>query len=293
MNLLLLIVGVAGATGFWVVNRWAIRSGARTEGYTFWLLLFSALLSGPLAVLLHQPLDQPFLWEVGGIIGLCYAACLGLMMTAMRMGPAGPTVAVNNMGLLWPVVISIEWLRPRTPSLSLCAGIVAVCVAVVMLSLTHRNDAGVAGPDSAVGRGSPGRWALTMLLLWLAAGASMGVQAVGATRLAGAPMAICFAFNLVALLVVAPFFFRRRPLRIRRCEVLPGLAQGLVQVIAASAILAAIPRLGADVVFPFVVASPIILMFLLGRFVHGERITRPAWAGCLMGAGGLVLLAVS
>ena len=50
MNAILLILGVAGATGFWVVNRWAARSGARTAAYTFRLLLFSTILSGLVAL---------------------------------------------------------------------------------------------------------------------------------------------------------------------------------------------------------------------------------------------------
>ncbi|MCG2658918.1 MAG: hypothetical protein L6437_01555 [Kiritimatiellae bacterium] len=292
MNALLLTVGVAGATGFWIVNRWAARSGARTEIYIFYLLLVSALLSGLLALLLGQSLIRPFLWEFGGVTGLAYVASLGLLMYGLKIGPTGPTVAVNNMGLLWPVVISIVWLKPRVPSFQLCAGMMAVCAAVILLSLIPGNAPASQGADHANGRVTSRRWSLTMLFLWVAAGVSMGAQAVGSTHLADAPLAMCFSFNIVALLIVAPFFFRQRSIQIRRCEVLPGLVQGLVQVITAAAIFMAIPHIGAEVVFPFVVASPIILMLLIGRFVHGEHITYSAWIGCLLGAAGLVLLVV-
>lgn len=275
-----------------MVNRWAARSGARTEIYIFYLLLVSALLSGLLALLLGQSLIRPFLWEFGGVTGLAYAASLGLLMYGLKIGPSGPTVAVNNMGLLWPVVISIVWLKPRVPSLSLCVGIVAVCTAVVMLSLIPRNNTGVQETDQAGRRRTSWRWPLTMLLLWIAAGVSMGAQAIGSTHLADTPLAMCFSFNIVALFIVAPFFFRRRPIQIRRCEVLPGLAQGLVQVVTAVAIFMAIPRIGAELVFPLTTATPIILVLLMGRFVHGEHITCSAWIGCLLGAAGLVLLVV-
>ena len=57
-------------------------------------------------------------------------------------------------------------------------------------------------------------------------------------------------------------------------------------------IFLAIPRIGAETVFPFVIASPIILMLLAGHLIFHERITRPALIGCLLGTGGLILLAV-
>ena len=55
----------------------------------------------------------------------------------------------------------------------------------------------------------------------------------------------------------------------------------------------AIPRLGSELVFPFVVATPIIIMLLVARFVHHEVISRAAWFGCLLGGVGLVLLATA
>ncbi len=293
MNVFLLAAGVAGATGFWIVNRWAGRIGARTGAYTFWLVLFSALISGPLAWLFGQSLRSPILWTCGSIVGLAYAACLGLMMYGLKKGPSGPVVASNNMGLLWPVLISVVWLNPRQPSATLYIGIVSACAALIILSLssgkTNEQQEGSVNRN----RLSAGRWAMTLLLLWMFAGASMGTQAIAATKVPGTPLAFLFVLNLVALTILTPFFLLRRPVQIRRCELVPGIVQGFVQVSTMTCVLLAIPRIGAEKVFPVTVASPIILMLIIGHFVFHERITRSALAGCVLGAFGLVLLAVS
>jgi drug/metabolite transporter (DMT)-like permease len=293
MNAFLLLLSIAGATAFWVNNRWASNAGARTEAYCFWLLLFTTLFSGILAAIFHQSVTGAFLWTIGGISGASYVIGMGLVMYGLKAGPAGPTVAINNMGLLWPVVISIIWLKPRVPSLALCAGIIIVCTAVVALSLMRSGKTastdGKPSTDKPVSR----LWSIAMLGLWFAAGTTMGTHTIGATRLAASPFALCFAFNLVATLIITPFFLRHTPIRIKKSEILPGLAQGFTQVITSSAIFLAIPRLGADIVFPFVVATPIVIMLIIGHFVHKEHIPPQAWACCLLGAGGLVLLAVS
>jgi drug/metabolite transporter (DMT)-like permease len=79
---------------------------------------------------------------------------------------------------------------------------------------------------------------------------------------------------------------QKQPLIVRAVRLNCGLPFGLFSLMA-------IPRLGADVVFPFVVAAPIVIMLLLDRFVHGEALAWPVWFGCLLGAAGLVLLAVA
>jgi drug/metabolite transporter (DMT)-like permease len=291
MNAFLLAAGVIGATGFWIVNRWAERSGARTEAYRFWLLLFSTLFSGPLAYHFGQSLQGSLLWTCGSIVGLAFSASLALMMFGLKMGPSGPVVASNNMGLLWPVLISVLWLNPGRPTAALITGIVLVCAALLILSFSpvEKDEQQEGSADHA--RLSAGKWAATLFLLWILAGISMGTQSIAATMAPGLPLAFSFVLNLVALCTVLPFFLLRQPLQIRRCELLPGIVQGVLQVSTMACVFLAIPRIGAEIVFPFVVASPIILMLFVGHFVFHERITRPALAGCVLGTLGLVLLA--
>jgi len=292
MNALLLVAGVAGATGFWIVNRWAERVGARTEAYRVSLLFFSTLFSGLLAYIFGQSVRSPALWIYGSIVGLDFSATLGLMMYGLKNGPSGPVVASNNMGLLWPVVIGVVWLTPEQPSAVLWIGVVLVCAALVILSLSSRSKDEQRGEPVDRGHLSAKRWAGTLLLLWVLAGVSMGTQSIAATKSPGTALAFSFIFNLVALIVAIPFFLLRRPLQIRRCELVPGIVQGVLQVTTMVCVFLAIPRIGAEKVFPFIIASPIILMLPVGYFVFHERITRRALIGCLLGTGGLILLAL-
>ncbi|NQT91746.1 MAG: hypothetical protein HQ559_03220, partial [Lentisphaerae bacterium] len=245
MNAFLLAAGVAGATGFWIINRWAARMGARTEAYRFWLLLFSVLFSGVAACFFGQSLRSPVLWTCGGIVGISYAACLGVMMYGLRNGPSGPVVTSNNMGVLWPVMISVLWLNPRQPTATLYIGIISVCAALVILSFSSgKKDEPREGAVTS-NRLSTGRWAMTLLLLWVLAGISMGTQSVAATKVPGTALAFAFALNLVAVVVVMPFFLLKRPIQVRRCELVPGILQGAIQVITMACIFLAIPRIGA------------------------------------------------
>jgi len=293
MNTFLLAAGVAGATGFWIVNRWADRSGALMEAYRFWMVLFSMLFSAPLVWLFGESLRGTVLWTCGTVVAIAYVGCIGVMMYGLKHGPSGPVVASNNMGLLWPVLVSIAWLDPRQPSAALYIGIVAVCAALVILGLSSNSNSGQRNGDGDSKPLPPGKWAATLLLLWTIAGVSMATQTVSAVKAPGVPAAFVFVLNLVALVIVAPLFLMKTRFRVRRCELVPGIVQGGVQVGSMVVIYMAIPRIGAETVFPFVVASPIILMLLVGHFVFHERLTRPAVAGCLLGTVGLVLLAVS
>ena len=80
MDALIIILGVASATLFWVLNRWTVRHDGRPALYSFWLLLVGATVGGALAVGFGQGLLDPDVWLFGGIIGLCYAGCLKLML---------------------------------------------------------------------------------------------------------------------------------------------------------------------------------------------------------------------
>lgn len=288
MNALIIIAGIAGATSFWVLNRWTVSHDGRPGFYSFWLLSVSAVIAGSLAAGFGPGLLNPDVWLFGAIIGLCYAACLKLMLFCLQRGPSGPVVAVNNMGLVWAVAAAFLFPHPTRPPLMTVLGVLSVCGALILLGLAQKSARNVAGGNSTAGSLAP-----AMLLLWVVAGLSMMFQAIAGRRLPDSPLALVFVINLVACVAVLPMCVRASRPIVRRNEVIPGIITGMVQVVTGVAVFVGIARLGAQIVFPYIIATPIIIMLMVGHFVYKDRLARLAWAGCLLGALGLVLLALT
>jgi len=101
MSVLLISIAVIGATLIWPVNRWVMHNGGRSESYGFWFSVSAALISGCAALIVGQSLCQPIVWAIGVVIGFAFATgyCL-VIMYCLRIGLVGPTVAMNNMGLV-------------------------------------------------------------------------------------------------------------------------------------------------------------------------------------------------
>lgn len=290
MNALILVLGIAGATFFWVLNRWTVRHDGRPALYSFWLLLVSAAVGGALAAGFGQNLLDPDVWLFGFIIGLCYAASLKLMLFCLQRGPSGQVVAVNNMGMVWAAAAAFLFPYPKYPPFLTVLGVLSVCIALILLGLAQKSAQDATGGNSA-GAGSRARsLAPAMFLLWVVAGLSMMFQAIAGKRLPGSPLALVSVMSFVACVAILPMCVRTSRPRVRRNEVIPGIIAGMVQVITGFAIFVGIPRLGAQTVFPFVLATPIIIMLMVGHFAYKDRLGRLAWAGCLLGALGLVLL---
>ena len=172
MDELILILGVASATSFWVLNRWTVRHDGRPALYSFWLLLVGATVGGALAAGFGQGLLDPDVWLFGSIIGLCYAACLKLMLFCLQRGPSGPVVAVNNMGMVWAVTAAFLFPHPTRPPLLTVLGVLSVCTALILLGLSQKSDRNVTPGNSTAARSL----VPAMLLLWVVAGLSMMFQ---------------------------------------------------------------------------------------------------------------------
>lgn len=94
---------------------------------------------------LRQSMLQPQVWTIGAVMGL--ASTLGywlVMMHCLKIGPIGPTVAMNNMGMLWPVLLGSLWLKPQPLSgqLMLGLGLVSFAMSVMGFGSSRGNASG-------------------------------------------------------------------------------------------------------------------------------------------------------
>ena len=290
MNTLIIVTGITGATLFWVLNKWAISRGGNPTLYSFWMLLFGTAAAGALALGCGQDLFSPDVWRFGCIIGLCYAACLKLMLFCMQRGPSGPVVTVNNMGLVWPVTVAFIYPYPKRPSLIIVIGILSILTALILLGSNQKPDQNKTTHHNPPGKRPALSLGFATFMLWIAAGLSMMFQAIASKRLSDDPMALVCIMSFVAVIAIAPMYLTSNRPRVRRTELVPGIIAAAVQVVTGYCIFVGTDRIGAQIVFPFIIATPIIIMLLIGHFAYKEKLNRLGWAGCLLGTTGLLLL---
>jgi len=117
-------------------------------------------------------------------------------------------------------------------------------------------------------------------------------QLLGSIYASDSSFAVVSAFATTSTVILAPFVIRLRNRWFNRKEMLAGMANGILSAVIGAATLSALNYVGPEVVFPFTVATPVILVLILGQFLYHEHLDRPAWLACFLGVGGLVGLSL-
>jgi hypothetical protein len=287
VNIILLLIPVILSTLIWPVNRWVMFKGGRNDAYGFWISLSGALTAGILGVSLGQTYRGTALWLVGLVIAFAFAVGFCLLINyCLKIGPTGPTVAVNNMGLVGPVIVGLLWPTTKAFSLLIIIGLVLVALALVGFGIgTTLSGANQKAVTS--------RWAVLVFFGWLLAALSMTGQYVGSVLVPRQPLTLISVFFAFSTLILLPFIIRHRGRWFRRTEFIGGLVQGTCQAISIYVSLLALQRMGAQIVFPVTVLGPVMAVLLLSGLVYKERLHPITWLSCLGGVGGLALLAFS
>ena len=77
----------------------------------------------------------------------------------------------------------------------------------------------------------------------------------------------------------------------RRHERLGGVALGAINAASMMLTLVTIRQLGAGIVLPIAVATPTLLVLVIGRVFYKEHLSAAAWIGCVLGALSVAVLA--
>jgi len=282
---LLLLFIVAVATVLWPIGRWALAGDGKPAAMGFWVSVTTAAIAWGWVLAAGAPLRAGPVWIAGAFFGIAYSVgFILLIMRALQIGPAGPTVTVNNMAMICGVVSEILWLRPHLPSVATIAGITGVCAALVMIGVGRNKED--SGPHAA-----SARW----LMYVLAGGALSGVSFisqtyVGTTHTPHKRLFVAAGF-LISALLLAPAALRNG-LRFRgRREPIGGLLIGVCNGVVLPLTLALIQRIGSHVVLPVTVAGPMLLMLVIGRVFYRERLRHVAWIACIVGGAAIALIA--
>jgi drug/metabolite transporter (DMT)-like permease len=283
-----LVIGVVVvlATAMWPLNRWAMRRGARPAAVGVAISVAGIAIGLLVAAASGQPLVVPAALGLGSLAGVAYSVGFVLIIFhCLRIGPAGPTVLVNNLGMVWPIAIGMVWFAPGATPLAHWLGL--GCIAVT-LALTGLGQP--AGPAQQAGGG--GRWGAWVLAGWVFSGVSMGCPFLASQYAPAAPLAFLVAMYVVSGLILLGVLLVQRAARPQGFEILAGLGTGTMVTGSVALTIWVLTRMSPVVVFPVTVAGPIVLMMLIGAAAFKERIGWTGWLAAGFGIAGIALLAL-
>jgi drug/metabolite transporter (DMT)-like permease len=255
--------------------------------------IFAALTAAGARVQVHLPFTPvPITGQVfcvllaGGALGVASAVGFWVcIMRALQIGPAGPTVTINNMAMVAGVLYGMLVLAPGRATVWTVAGLVGVCAALALLGFGRPTEDGVH-------RAAGARWARLVALGGAFSCLSFVAQTHAGTLYPAHKylfVAVGFGFGTLLLLPAMlrqPERFRRR--RERAAGVALGASMALIQM---PLMLVTVHRVGAEVALPVTVATPILLMLIIGRVFYKERLSATALTACVLGALSVAALA--
>lgn len=286
MSWLLLLLIVLLGTAIWPLGRWALKADGEPVVVGFWVSLTVALACAVGTGLTGDWRGAPAgVWVAGAALSVAYAVGFwSFTMRALQVGPAGPTATVNNMAMAAGVLYGLLFLTPGRATFWTWGGLAGVCAALVLLGFGQPSANGVHRAASA-------RWARLVAIGGAFSCLSFVIQThVGTLYPAHKYLFGAAGFGLAALLLLPPML--RRPERFRlKHERAGGVVLGTVNAASLPLTLLTIRQLGAEVVLPVTVATPTLLVLVIGRVFYKERLPTAAWIGCVLGALAVAALA--
>jgi drug/metabolite transporter (DMT)-like permease len=282
----LLVIVVAASTAIWPIGRWALKDNGESAVVGFWVSLTVGVACAVSADLGDEWRGAPIgVWVAGGVMGVAYALGFWICtMRALQIGPAGPTVTVNNMAMVAGVVYTMLVLAPGRAGVWTMAGLGGVCATLLLLGLGGQAKSGT---QQAVGA----QWGRLIAIGGAFSCLSFMAQAHAATLYPDHRYVFgAVTFGLSALLLLPPML--QRPDRfLLRHERLGGVTLGAINAAVFPLSLTVIRQVGAEVALPITVAMPILIVLVIGRVFYRERLSAAAWTACVLGALSVAALA--
>lgn len=273
----LALVTVMG-TAIWPLARWALSEGGNPRVMGFWISLTVATASLTALIIKDAPLFIPSLWVAGILMGTAYAVgFIMLIMRCLQTGPAGPTVTINNSAMIFGVLYGVLWLEPHFPNGWILAGSAGVLAALIMIGMGRP-------PSSPQIRAVSHAWLPMVLAGGAFSGLSFMTQTYAGLCHPGVENSLLFMFVGFCFAAVILFLSVVRDPRIllrQKRELAGGVILGLSNTIGTLLVLLTFRKLGAEIVLPVSVTSPMILIMILGVVFYKEHLSRLMWAGCL------------
>ncbi len=278
----LLTLVVLGNVTIWILNRWAGKRDTDVRRLGLCLTCFTAAGSIIMVSITNKPLLSLPATLSGLVAGVAYAVgYLVIIMKCLRIGPAGPTITINNLGLLGSVVLGIAFTyQSNPPSLSTYTGIV---LSVLALLLMFRNNVHRQMRIAS-------EWVRMVIIGFFFSCLSFGANFLATFLDPQNPYAFSFAMNLSAFLLLLFDMFYKKRVRPNKSERRIGLGIALIHVITTPLTFYVTTVIPAYIVFPVISVAPIVIMLFVGHFVYKERLNVYGYICSILGIAGVILM---
>lgn len=284
MPYLMLMFSTGLMIAIWPVNRAVMKKGGRAPNIGLVIGLAGALAAAAAAKMNGETFFHPRAMFYGALAGVAFSLgyCM-IIFYCLKIGPSGPTVMMNNLGMVAPVLLNILFfLGGAKPSLFAGAGLLLSLAALILMAFNSGADGGK--PSM--------KWFGWVLLGFFLSCVSMGAQYLAAKSVPNLPYSYAFYCQAVTFLILLGVCAARKSVLPTKIEALAGVFSGTVGVLNAGVLFYLIKNMPGYIVFPVVMVTPIVVMLILGHAVYREKLNRYGVSACAAGLLGIVLLNV-
>jgi drug/metabolite transporter (DMT)-like permease len=279
---------VVSSTILWIISKWVMQGDGDSKVQAFWISLTGLIISGIILFFREQPIFITPLIFFGLIVS--FTASIGfltIMMYCLKIGPVGLTMTVNNSMLVFGVVYSIIFLNPHIPNLIVILGIIGSISGLIIIGISTSNQSGNSQKISP-------KWTKLVMIGGGLAGISFMNQAyIGACHPGIDPlMVFIFWISLFSIAILTVLIIYTRSKIIKKREMIGGFLIGILTNVALFLTLYSIKLIGAEIVFPIAVASPMVIMLIIGHFLYKEHLQLKTGIGALLAIISVILLSI-
>ena len=259
-----------------------MKKGVKMEHLGMMISLSAFLVGVVAALIIHKNL----LSFPGSLLGTCngIAYSVGFCMITcycLKIGPSGPTAAINNLGVVVPVLLGILLsIHTQPVKLSSVLGILLTGAALVLMAFTS------AGSGLAI----TSKWKIFVFLAWLFTGMSLSTQYLASAFDPKNSLSFIVSSYLVSFIVLVVVSLYHRDIHVPGTAAACGFMTGSGQVLTVILLFMVTQSFPGYIVFPMMQIAPIIVMMILGHFLYGEKVAKPGWAALLLSVAGITIM---
>lgn len=282
LNYLILFLIVILITLSWIINQYAIRTGARYEHIGICNAIVSIIVSAIVILLSKNEISLlPIVLGVFSGITFTFGYSI-VMLQNLKTGPSGLIATIYNLGLLWPVVAGILFFSERQNiSIRTIIGILLSIIALAFMAWSGNKHNGNISINS--------KWIIMAFIGWSMAGITMICELLLAKYTSEGLWLFLASSYLASFIILILIIIKKKAIP-SKLEVVTGSLVGIVFSITFPLMILLLTRLPTYFVFTAVNIGPIVLLIIIDRVFYIKKMNSYIYACCIFGIAGLILM---